>query len=105
MDLEIIVATTVLYRRLTPLDFYHMYYLLATWDDPDEPDSPHYAAFKAAYKSWAASLKILIPSRAKRGRSGVQPRPGAKHAFEELKVQPEYIAGGTLKNYQLDGLK
>lgn len=79
--------------------------LIATWDEPDEPDSPHYASFKAAFKDWVAAQKIQIPSRAKKGRSGIQPRPANQPPFAELKEQPAYISGGTLKDYQMDGLK
>ncbi|KAG0298177.1 hypothetical protein BGZ96_001722 [Linnemannia gamsii] len=76
----------------------------STWDDPDEPDSPHFASFKAAFKDWVAAQKIQIPSRAKKGRSGVQPRPANQPPFAELKEQPAYVSGGTLKDYQMDGL-
>ncbi|KAF9197606.1 hypothetical protein BGZ49_001880, partial [Haplosporangium sp. Z 27] len=76
----------------------------ATWDEPDEPDSPDYATFKQAFKDWVAAQKIEIPARAKKGRSGLQPRPPNQLPFEELKEQPSYIAGGTLKDYQMDGL-
>ncbi|ORZ21964.1 P-loop containing nucleoside triphosphate hydrolase protein, partial [Lobosporangium transversale] len=76
----------------------------ATWDEPDEPDSPHYATFKQAFKEWVAAQKIDIPARAKKGRSGPQPRPSNQAPFEELKEQPAYISGGTLKDYQMDGL-
>ncbi|KAF8953095.1 hypothetical protein CPC16_009397 [Podila verticillata] len=81
------------------LDYEH-----STWDDPDEPDSPHYASFKLAYKDWVAAQKIHIPNRAKKGRSGPQPRPQVQHPFAELKEQPSYVSGGTLKDYQMDGL-
>ncbi|KAF9115239.1 hypothetical protein BGX27_008473 [Mortierella sp. AM989] len=76
----------------------------ATWDDPDEPDSPDYASFKQSFKDWVAAQKIEIPARAKKGRSGLQPRPSNTLPFEELKEQPSYISGGTLKDYQMDGL-
>ncbi|KAG0331006.1 hypothetical protein BG000_011296 [Podila horticola] len=81
------------------LDYEH-----STWDEPDEPDSPHYASFKQAYKNWLTAQKIHIPIRAKKGRSGLQPRPQAQHPFAELKEQPSYVTGGTLKDYQMDGL-
>ncbi|KAF9903864.1 hypothetical protein EC991_003241 [Linnemannia zychae] len=76
----------------------------STWDDPDEPDSPHYASFKQSFKEWVAAQKIQIPSRAKKGRSGLQPRPANQPQFTELKEQPAFISGGTLKDYQMDGL-
>ncbi|KAF8932788.1 hypothetical protein BGZ58_006793 [Dissophora ornata] len=76
----------------------------ATWDEPDEPDSPNYASFKQSFKEWVASQKIEIPARAKKGRSGPQPRPSNQAPFEELKEQPVYVSGGTLKDYQMDGL-
>ncbi|CAO3564356.1 unnamed protein product [Mortierella alpina] len=76
----------------------------ATWDEPDEPDSPHYASFKQAFKDWVSARKIEIPARAKKGRSGLQPRPLNQLPFEELKEQPSYVTGGTLKDYQMDGL-
>ena len=84
---------------------YGTVHTIATWDDPDEPDSPHYASFKQAYKDWVAAQKIHIPNRAKKGRSGPQPRPLVQHPFAELKEQPSYVSGGTLKDYQMDGLK
>jgi len=77
---------------------------IATWDEPDEPDSPDYASFKQAFKEWAAAQKIEIPARAKKGRTGHQMRLN-QGPFEELKEQPGYISGGTLKDYQMDGLK
>ncbi|KAI1315973.1 hypothetical protein EDD11_010555 [Mortierella claussenii] len=76
----------------------------ATWDEPDEPDSEHYGAFKQSFKNWVAAQKIEIPARAKKGRSGPQPRPAIQAPFEELKEQPGYVSGGTLKDYQMDGL-
>ncbi|KAF9954579.1 hypothetical protein BGZ72_004467 [Mortierella alpina] len=76
----------------------------ATWDEPDEPDSPNYASFKQAFKDWVSARKIEIPARAKKGRSGLQPRPLNQLPFEELKEQPSYVTGGTLKDYQMDGL-
>ncbi|KAG0368345.1 hypothetical protein BGZ54_002138 [Gamsiella multidivaricata] len=75
-----------------------------TWDDPDEPDSPDYPSFKQAFKDWLAAQKIQIPARAKKGRSGPQPRPSNQASFEELKEQPTFVSGGTLKDYQMDGL-
>ncbi|KAF9581775.1 hypothetical protein BGW38_001089, partial [Lunasporangiospora selenospora] len=75
----------------------------STWDEPDEPDSADYAHFRQAFKDWVAAQKIEIPARAKKGRNGPQPR-SAQQPFEELKVQPSYITGGTLKDYQMDGL-
>ncbi|KAG0206195.1 hypothetical protein BGX28_002330 [Mortierella sp. GBA30] len=76
----------------------------STWDEPDEPDSPHYSSFKQAFKDWVTAQKIEIPTRAKKGRSGLQPRPLNQLPFEELKEQPAYVSGGTLKDYQMDGL-
>ncbi|KAF9995153.1 hypothetical protein BGZ79_011172 [Entomortierella chlamydospora] len=76
----------------------------ATWDEPDEPDSPDYSSFKQSFKDWVAAQKIEIPVRAKKGRSGLQPRPSNQLPFDELKEQPSYISGGTLKDYQMDGL-
>ncbi|KAF9952628.1 hypothetical protein BGZ65_005150, partial [Modicella reniformis] len=76
----------------------------STWDEPDEPDSPDYSSFKLAYKEWVTAQKIEIPMRSKKGRSGRQPRSLHQAPFEELKEQPSYITGGTLKDYQMDGL-
>ncbi|KAF9972494.1 hypothetical protein BGZ73_004402, partial [Actinomortierella ambigua] len=81
------------------LDYEH-----STWDEPDDPDDPDYENFKQAYRSWAASLKIEIPMRAKKGRGGVLPRPHSQAPFAELKEQPSYVSGGRLKDYQMDGL-
>ncbi|KAG0234659.1 hypothetical protein BGX31_004482 [Mortierella sp. GBA43] len=74
----------------------------ATWDEPDEPDSSNYASFKQSFKEWVAAQKIDIPARAKKGR--VNQTRLNQGPFEELKSQPGYISGGTLKDYQMDGL-
>ncbi|KAF9191017.1 hypothetical protein BGZ51_007850 [Haplosporangium sp. Z 767] len=98
-DMDALDHIQSVFVKWKSLDYEH-----ATWDEPDEPDSEHYASFKQAFKDWVAAQRIEIPTRAKKGRSGLQPRPSNQLPFEELKEQPDYVSGGTLKDYQMDGL-
>ncbi|KAF9427836.1 hypothetical protein BGZ94_004051 [Podila epigama] len=98
-DMDALDHIQSIFVKWKGLDYEH-----STWDEPDEPDSLHYASFKKAYKDWVVAQKIHIPNRAKKGRTGLQPRPAVQQPFAELKEQPSYISGGTLKDYQMDGL-
>ncbi|KAG0303580.1 hypothetical protein BGZ98_006511 [Dissophora globulifera] len=98
-DMDAVDHIQTVFVKWKGLDYEH-----STWDEPDEPDSPDYTSFKQAFKDWVAAQRIEIPARAKKGRSGLQPRPPNQAPFAELKEQPSYVSGGTLKDYQIDGV-
>ncbi|KAJ2799611.1 hypothetical protein H4R20_004369, partial [Coemansia guatemalensis] len=70
----------------------------ATWEAPPSPaDGPsEYAPWHAAFVAWRRAESV---SAAKQQRLAAPPREGAR----EHTQQPDYVAGGQLKDYQLVG--
>jgi hypothetical protein len=84
---------------------------IATWETPPLEDSPHYPDFKAAYEEYVRGHWTHVPNyRGKKlpyanlskSEDIIQAEFG--HRLEK-KEQPEWVQGGTLFDYQLEGMK
>jgi hypothetical protein len=83
----------------------------ATWETPPVPTSPHYPAFKAAYEEFVRGYYVDLPvyknkrlpyADLDKSEELIQAEFG--HQLE-LKEQPNWIEGGKLFAYQLEGMK
>ncbi|ORX90888.1 hypothetical protein K493DRAFT_229389 [Basidiobolus meristosporus CBS 931.73] len=88
--------------RAKPSDVEAMYakwknlpYEEATWDDPPEIGSEAYEHFNAAFQRYIMKCQVKPPSN-HASRS--------KGRFNELKKQPDYLKGGELMPFQLEGV-
>jgi chromodomain-helicase-DNA-binding protein 4 len=75
------------------------------WDSPpDQAEVDRWADFKAAYNDWAKGKYVhLPPQRALQTR--IQIAKGYDFATKlEKKVQPSSLTGGTLMQYQMEGV-
>jgi chromodomain-helicase-DNA-binding protein 4 len=83
----------------------------ATWETPPKEDSPYWPDFKAAYEEHVRGNWIHYPNY--RGKKIPYANPSKSedviqaefgHRLEK-KEQPEYIQGGKMFDYQLEGMK
>ncbi|GAA6000598.1 hypothetical protein JCM10207_004569 [Rhodosporidiobolus poonsookiae] len=76
-----------------------------TDEAPPKPDEEGYEAYVAAYKAFlvACSPEMSVPSLTKKQMAELdQPRDPKR--FKAIEVQPDYITGGKLMDFQLAGL-
>ncbi|KAK9456322.1 SNF2 family N-terminal domain-containing protein [Dipodascopsis uninucleata] len=71
------------------------------WEVPPERDSPYYEAFVRALRDYIRAFSIHLPRDA---NSLMQRVVDIPFSSIELKTQPESLRGGTLMDYQLDGV-
>lgn len=82
----------------------------ATWETPPSEDSLRWPEFKAAYEEYVRGNWIHVPARGKKAPYAntsnsedlIQAQFG--HRLEKKK-QPEWIEGGEMFDYQLEGMK
>jgi chromodomain-helicase-DNA-binding protein 4 len=85
--------------------------MAATWEIPPSEDSPRYAAFKSAYEEYVQGEWTTTPTL--RGQKSPYADPGkAEDIIQaefghrlEMKEQPEWLEGGKMFDYQLEGMK
>ena len=85
--------------------------MAATWETPPKEDSPYWPDFKAAYDEYVRGNWIHMPNyrrtkipyaNTSKSEDVIQAEFG--HRLEK-KEQPEYIEGGKMFEYQLEGMK
>ena len=84
---------------------------VATWETPPEKDSKFWPDFEAAYREYVRGHWVHIPNY--RGKS--IPYADLKKSEDvieaefgnrlEMKEQPEWVEGGSMYDYQLEGMK
>lgn len=84
---------------------------LATWEHPPSEDSPCWPDFKAAYEEYVRGHWTRMPNyRGKKApyadlrKSEDLIEAEFGHRLEK-KEQPEWIEGGQMFDYQIDGMK
>ena len=77
-------------------------YKQATWDAPLSSDSPFYPAFVIAYGRWLRSRHVRVP-KITAAQAVVLDKPKNLATFKMPDRQPEYITGGELKDFQIEG--
>ncbi|GAA5979555.1 hypothetical protein JCM10908_002967 [Rhodotorula pacifica] len=80
-------------------------YKEATLEAPPEPDEEGYSEYVAAYKAFlvANSPKMLVP-RLSNAQMDLLDAPRVQGSFRPIKQQPEYLTGGTLMDFQMEGV-
>lgn len=79
---------------------------LACWDTPPPEDSDLYSFFLDAFKQYLHACTVKPPAKMKQRVEEVRyAATRENYSQHEIKQQPNFIAGGTLLEHQLDGLK
>ena len=84
---------------------------IATWETPPSEDSPRWGYFKTAYEEYVRGQWIHSPNyRGKKSPYADLSKPEDVIQAEfgkrmEKKDQPEWVEGGKMFDYQLEGMK
>lgn len=97
------------YEECTP--FSYNFLILATWDAPPAKDSKRFADFKASYEEYVRGNWTHSPKY--RGKKTPYADPSKSEAVIqaefghrlEKKTQPEWMEGGEMFDYQIEGMK
>ncbi|RVD83908.1 uncharacterized protein DFL_005680 [Arthrobotrys flagrans] len=71
---------------------------------PSEEEEERYADFKRAYLEYCKGNHIRLPRGVSKTIDALRQKYKADFNPLEVKTQPKYISGGTLKDYQIDGM-
>lgn len=77
----------------------------ATTEAPPEPEEEGYEDYVKAYKAYlvACHPSMLVPILSKKDLAALD-TPRNPKQFAKLKTQPDSITGGTLMDFQLEGV-
>ncbi|GAA5876848.1 hypothetical protein JCM3774_000791 [Rhodotorula dairenensis] len=80
-------------------------YKEATLEAPPEENEEGYAEYAAAYKAFlvASSPKMVVPPLTA-GQMDTLDAPRGEKTFKPLTKQPQYLTGGTLMDFQMEGV-
>lgn len=68
----------------------------STWEKPFKSNDPSFSSLKKAFINYKRGVEVALFQEAEKFTA---------HEFRKIKEQPTYIQGGTLLDYQLDGVK
>ncbi|KAJ2481587.1 hypothetical protein EV174_003431 [Coemansia sp. RSA 2320] len=74
----------------------------ATWEPPPSParDAAEHARWAAAYDAWRLAETVSLRARKQHARAAHE---DSTASIKEFSAQPEYVRGGSLYAYQLEG--
>jgi len=85
--------------------------MTATWEVPPTEDSPKWAYFKAAYEEYVRGNWVHMPNYRRKKIPYADPTKAEDivqaefgHRLEK-KDQPDWVEGGKMYDYQLEGMK
>ena len=88
-----------------------MFNCTATWESPPPTDSKFWPDFQAAYEEYVRGHWVHVPNYTRQRSPYADPKK-PENVIEaefghrlELKEQPEWVEGGSIYSYQLEGMK